>query len=381
MSPDLPAELIAHIISYLTAVGNNSHDESGRPGDNDNDITALPLSPYATVSRAWQQRVEASTFAHLTLTPARLASPLAAQALTLDRVHRFVRSVRLDVLLPPYDKQARARREDEGDWAVNDGVFTDVVRRLFGLLAAATATAGDQGGQRPAVDAAYRPKIHLFLTARCVSDGEDIEARYHQWNVYGAPDGDLFQARYQGSYLDLRLAAHEALPEVYCIQHFRVQAGTGRHLPHFSNRTFAPRALCLMTSRMQGLEEVHWGLSDNEKRDPALRKTLRTDFAYALHTLPSSLQSFDLVYERHIPLDHSFQTPSLLDETDPDDNDKLSLALHKLSQRLVTFTVIADVGPEILWPSKHGDTPDDAPLWPRLHDYSIVQGPIAPSGK
>jgi hypothetical protein len=61
------------------------------------------------------------------------------------------------------------------------------------------------------------------------------------------------------------------------------------------------------------------------------------------------------------------------------DNDKLSLALHKLSQRLVTFVPIADVGPEVLWPLEHPQ--DDDQLWPRMRDYSIHPGAIAPSGQ
>ena len=222
----LPAEIIAIINSYFVAEG-RSHD-SGDNSDNSNNLT---LAPYATVSRAWQQRVEATTFAHITLTPARLASSLAAQALTPDRVRRFVRSIHIDLLLPPYGEQARGRREDEADRAMNDGVFTNVVRRLFGLLAAATAsespaaTAGGQGGQqqqqRAGVDV-YRPKIRLSMKARCVSDTEGLEARDYRWSVSRSTHTDIFEARYESSYLDLRPTARmsvqdeaEALPELH----------------------------------------------------------------------------------------------------------------------------------------------------------------------
>ena len=325
----LPAEIIANIISYLAAEG-SSHGSGDNSGDNSE---SLALAPYATVSRGWQQRVEATTFAHITLTPARLASPLTAQALTPDRVRRFVRSIRIDVLLPPYSEQARARHEDEADRAMNEDVFTDVVRRVFGLLAATialespAAMAGGQGSQqqqqqRAGVDADYRPKIHLSMTACCASDIEDLEARKYRWRVYGSTHTDIFEARSESSYLDLRLAA-EALPELYCIKQFDVKAAVSPQ-----RRYFAPRALCLIASRMLGLESIDWTLCDNEKRDIALRKRLRADFAYALQTLPSSLQHFDLLYDRYPPLDHSFQPPSILDKTDYDNNDKLSLALY-----------------------------------------------------
>ncbi|KAK4033620.1 hypothetical protein C8A01DRAFT_39920 [Parachaetomium inaequale] len=262
----LPNEIIANIISYLAA-----DIESSSP---------FTLAPYATVSRAWQQRVEAATFAHIELTPARLASPLAAEALTPDRVRRFVRSVRVDVLLPPYDEQARGRREDEADRARNDGVFTDVVRRVFGLLAAATAPASES----PAA---------IGGDGGCVAgdeghDLEDLEAREYERCVSPIRVNDIFEARYESSYLD-----------------------------------------------------------------------------------------------------HSFQTPSILDETDRDNNDKLSLALCKLSQRLATFDLMADVGPEILWPLERTapdhhhqqQHQDNDPLWPTMCHYTINPGPIAPSGK
>ena len=315
----LPAEIIANIISYLVAEG-RSHDI----GDNSDNNDSLALAPYATVSRAWRQRVEATTFAHITLTPARLVSPLAAQALTPDRVRHFVRFIHVDLLLPSYSQQARAQRENEADRAMNNGVFTDVVRRTFGLLA---------GGQR--VDADYRPKIRLSMKARCVSDIEDLEARDYRWSVDGPTHTDIFDARYESSYIDLRPAAGksvldeaEALPELHCIEEFYVQATASSRFPRLASRTFAPRSLCLMASRMPGLERVHWELCDNEKRDVGLRKRLRADLASTLQKLPSSLRHFNLLYERRPPLDHSFQTPSILDETDYSKNDKLSLALY-----------------------------------------------------
>jgi hypothetical protein len=373
----LPNEIIAHIISHLAP--KRYSDGSYAIGSRAHDFPAL--APYATVSRAWQQRVEATTFEYITLTPARLASPLAAQALTPDRVRRFVRSVRVEVLLPPYDEQARGRLEDEADRARNDGVFTDVMRMVFRLLAVATATESEEDDGYKAhagVDAEYRPKIRLSLSARCTSDTEDLEARKYRRSVYATRPNDLFERRYESSYLDLRPAAGKsvqdeakALPELHCIQQFHVQASAGPDV-----RYFAPRALCLVASRMSGLERMQWQLCDNEKRDVALRRKLRADFAHALQTLPSSLRHFDLLYDRRPQLDHSFQTPSILDETDHDNNDKLSLALHQLTQRLATFELMADVGPEILWPLQANDS-----LWPTMCHYYIDPGPIAPSGK
>ena len=375
----LPAELIDHIISYLVAEGHHQDADYSQSMFHilhwDIYNNRLALAPYAAVSRAWQQRVEATTFAHIMLTPARLAAPLAAQALTPERVRRFVRSIRIDLVLPPYGEDAWARREDEAERARNDAVFTDVVRKVFGLLAPAAS----------GIDTGYRPRMHLILSARCISDTDDLEARNYRWRVCEHTPADIREARYDSSYLDLRPPAGssvqdeaEALPELHCVQAFKVLAGRSQ-MNHKTSRCFTPRSICLMASRMPRLEEVDWTLCDNEKRDVALRKSLRTDFAYALQLLPSSLRIFELYYDRYPPLDHSFQTPSILDEEDGDNNDKLSLAFHKLSRHLVRFTLIANVGPEAVWPLERAQ--DDEPLWPRMRDYCVFPGAIAPSGE
>lgn len=97
--------------------------------------------------------------------------------------------------------------------------------------------------------------------------------------------------------------------------------------------------------------------------------------------LPSSLQSFYLLYDRQPPMNHSYQPPSVLDETDQQ-GDKLSVALRKLSQRLSSFTLLADVGPEIFWPPETERREDAGqPAWPNMVKYSITPGPIDPSGE
>lgn len=271
----LPQEITANIISQFAGNSRNHACDHGchhgcNHGNDDGSDDCPALAPYATVSRAWQQRIEAITFAHITLNPARLASPLTAQALTPYRVRRFVHSIYVDVILPPYDEEARGRLEDDAERAGNDAAFTDVVRKVFALLstpASASAVPRDANNNDYGGDSGYRPRILLSLGARCVSDVEDLEAREYRYHVgmFDRPK-DIFKLRYESSYLDLRLA--EALPKLNCISQFYVKART-------AHRTFAPRALCLIASRISSLESIDWELSDEEKRDAALRKKLR----------------------------------------------------------------------------------------------------------
>ncbi|KAK4034681.1 hypothetical protein C8A01DRAFT_18560 [Parachaetomium inaequale] len=390
----LPEEIVDNIISHLAAGSRDGiHENNWVDSDGswiDNDPAWAALAPYATVSRRWQEPVEARTFARIILTPERLASPLAAQALTPDRVRRFVRSVQVHVVLPTYDEEARGRREDDADRAANDAAFTEVVRNVFALLSSVdTATDG------------YRPKIRLSMAARCVSDTKDWEARKWEYNVGHEPN-DIFEARYKSSYLDLERSIQDgtdALPELRCISEFQVRSIAGP-APHY--RHFAPRVVCLMASKMSCLETVDWDLKDDmdhDRRDVERRKKLRADFADSLQTLPSTLRWFRLGYWCHEPTDQYFECPSILEDVANQSNsDKLSVALHKLSQQLAYFDLIAEVGPEVLWPSgstdrnkgkhqgqqKEEDDEDGAfspPLWPSMLRCSVCPGAIAPSGK
>lgn len=282
----LPGEITANIISHIA--------EDGR--DNS-------LLQYTTVSRRWQQNIEAKTFAHVTLTPARLASPFTAQALTPNRVRRFVRCIEARLLLPPYNKEARGRREDANERREADALFTSFIRQMFALLAPSpgvpsTEVCGEgdgRQGQQPQQPkgvntmTGYRPKIRLSLTARCASDTEDIMER--QFATYRGASGDLFEARYESSYVDLLPAAGrsvqdeaEALPELACVSEVHAQGFSGPR-----SRAFAPRALCLIASRMSGLKAVDWGLCDKEKRDIALRTTLRTGRTNITISFPFSI--------------------------------------------------------------------------------------------
>lgn len=129
----------------------------------------------------------------------------------------------------------------------------------------------------------YRPKIKLSIEAVCVSDGEDWKDRQYRYRI-GTHGQDIFQARYESSYLDFNPEPGntawdegKALPELPFILELEVHASSceaDRMSP--GDRLFAPRALCLIASRMSGLQSINWELYTNEKRDFELRKTLRT---------------------------------------------------------------------------------------------------------
>jgi hypothetical protein len=51
------------------------------------------------------------------------------------------------------------------------------------------------------------------MEARCVSDREDLHARKRRWHVSLVRTHDIFEARYESSYLDLRPAAGKSVQD------------------------------------------------------------------------------------------------------------------------------------------------------------------------
>lgn len=58
------------------------------------------------------------------------------------------------------------------------------------------------------------------------------------------------------------------------------------------------------------------------------------------------------------------------------------MALRNLSQRLIYFTLIADIGNELFWPLETKQEGDKhQPQWPSRRRYSISAGLLTPSGE
>ncbi|KAK7731737.1 hypothetical protein SLS53_008681 [Cytospora paraplurivora] len=154
----------------------------------------------------WQQSVEAITFARITLTLARLTPPLAARALTTDRVRRFVRYIWANLVLPLYDKGARGRREIAKERGEANALCTSFIKQVFALLSPSpgvwtTEVYGEgngrqgqqpQGQQLIEVNAmmGYRSRIRFCLIATCARDTEDIMERL--FATFRDASGDLF---------------------------------------------------------------------------------------------------------------------------------------------------------------------------------------------
>lgn len=366
----LPAEALAEIITHASAPSSKWLDLANwaKPWQDwaYDEVSQKQvkythsIARYATVSRAWQPHIERLIFAKLYLSPARMAA--AKEILTLMRLG-YVRSLDLEVVLDPYDDEATMRLENTEEKQRNNEVFTRTVAQLFSLL-------------KPLDTSAFPSRRSLHLSAYSPSDGflrEDM-ARLRYRRRMGIID-NMMEVRYQQSYLEL-LDTPGLVLSLGIFSEFKVPSPFSRSL---QRRLISPSACCRIAAQLHGVEEIDWHLSDNEKKDVALRRRLRDDFAKGLPLLPKSLRHVVLEYPHESPRNHDFSSSDILDKANPT-ADPLSVALRQLSKRLVSadlrgISLTADF-------FKSSSTSDGRKeLWPQLKALTVYMSAVEPTGE
>ncbi|KAL2818074.1 hypothetical protein BJX63DRAFT_83196 [Aspergillus granulosus] len=326
----LPPEIISHVLSYL--------DSSS-------------LAPYAIVSKQWQAIIEKRTFSSLSLDTTQLLE--LARTVSRPRQH-LIRQLRLKILSPEYAPAAREEVETDEDREQNNHAFTDAIHSLFKVLA----------GWSNNTEAS----LSLSIYARSPSDY--VENSLEEIKRRSRNSKDLLQWRYESSYLQF-LDSPETFPMVHTVGAFETCGNEDIQI----NRNIAPAAISRILSRLPRVRKVQGRLSDDERKNHFLRDKLRADFALSLSHWPTSIEHLDLNYRGWPPMDPNF--PPLV-RSDPG-NDALSIALHCLSQQLVTLS-LSDImiSPELFWPP--GSTTESPPSWPKLMSYRLEYTMATPSG-
>ncbi len=223
----LPPELLARVISNL--------------GPN--------LVQYAIVSREWQATIERQTFAHVKLdTPERLAQfhELVAQN---KRRRSCVRTVEVAVRLEAYSVEARARFETIEEQARNNEIFVHWLRTILGSLALWSDT--------------DRADVELWIEAQSPSDVAD---RQRKKDARMDPEADILHRRFEHSYLHISQSALADLAPINAV---------GTLLMRRQQRLISPASCSYLAAKLPRLQKMQLKLSDDEKRDPQLRKRNR----------------------------------------------------------------------------------------------------------
>lgn len=151
------------------------------------------LKQYAAVSRSWQAHIEANTFAHITLTPARVASPICGASIESQPGAPFRPPGQgIARMLGRGARMMRRSTRTTGCLRSLSGrplpCFHRILLRCNSLLAASAmmfrqysaAGRAARAGISPPI---CRPKIKFSMTARCVSDMGDLEERRYGQRV------------------------------------------------------------------------------------------------------------------------------------------------------------------------------------------------------
>ncbi|KAH6655549.1 hypothetical protein BKA67DRAFT_657481 [Truncatella angustata] len=354
----LPPEILGRIISFLIPDNGLSLP-----------ITSITkpwksygsIAHFATVSKLWQRYVERLTFKNLFLSTVRLST--ASRIITSQRLE-YVRSIDLEVILETYDDEATCRVENEAEKARNNEQFTCTVIALFALLRE--------------LDMPKFNSLHdrvLRLRAYSPSDPwrRDDWPSIRKTRVNGLTD-NILEARFDQSYLEF-IEPLDSSINTFSI--FEVPDPVGRNLTY---RRISPSACCSIAAKLGKLNKIIWHLSDNEKKDIALRKTLRQEFSEQLGHLPLSLKHMVLRYTRNPPRNHTVSPASILG-ADGSGEDDLSTALHDLCKRLVTADIEASLENSFFTPIDSIRDSNAKAQWPDLQTLNLTLSAVTPSGK
>ncbi|KAJ6007241.1 hypothetical protein N7540_011217 [Penicillium herquei] len=331
---DVLAQLTAQVISYLIDSGSDP-------------------APYATVNREWQMIIEQRTFKTINLkTSERLAAfkQIVAQN---TRRKTCIREINLIAELEPYSIEARAELETAEEHRRNNEIFVSAIQLLFSILESWPEN---------------EPGIYLDIEAMSPSDVLD---RQRARKARREPEKDLRRRRFEMSYLEFSEDHLGRLPVIHAVTELSIG---NLHL----SRLFLPASCALIASKFPRLHQLNLMLSDDEKRDKALRKQNRNEFARHLHLFPSSIKELSLAFASYAPQNQYFAPANLVDGKI---EDPFSSALRDFSQQLTVMRLEQIVvGKELFWPINPTDDMK-LPTWPNLTHVYLEFGMATPSGE
>ncbi|KAJ3526294.1 hypothetical protein NM208_g11263 [Fusarium decemcellulare] len=363
---------------------------------------ARSLALYTAVCRRWQHIFEPYTFKLLDISPKRLAQAEREGILNPRRLS-YIRTIKIPIIFPwkftpgrrneeddeiDDDEMGEDEEEDEvmdeveeaveddGDdeWedadedeededdgrpllerrGYNHAIFDSSIRRIFHLLSKAPA----------------RDKPHIDMIF-CIMVPEEFV-----WTGFYPPDeaeaAQTESGQVKPVYLDLQLEDNEELPEIPVVNNCTFELISW-------SLFFSPTVMCRMVSKMTQLKRLELDLSDEERRDPALRIEQRQGLAESLHTLPDTITHFELRYSRPTPDDHSLRQQNIIPPGQTYDNLSKALYTFSLRENLVKFVANGSWEADIFHPSDKDITL--VSLWPKMETYQVGFLPVTPSGK
>lgn len=346
----LSSELLTRIVAYLA-------------------VKQKQLTPYATISQAWQRAVEQHTFSHLSFSSDEL-DRFGSAVVESPSTHRrtAVRRVDFGVRLPDYDDDACGRFERRADRQINDEAFSKALARLFTLLA--IIEAGD--GSRP-VDL----RLLQFYSSMDYNRRDNERLRADKMAKASGERHDLFELRYRDSHL--QLLQPESLPLLHNVTSLTINGNTARKL--------APAVALELMSRLPNLASTNCSFSDMERIRPDRRNQLRSDVSKQLASIvsPKSLQKVAFALRHVEPANENFVNADVRGGIYSPNVDDVSMALRRFSQAasgLTNFKLSGPicVGPELFGCVEGEGNGQEQQQWQNLKVFTVELSAVRPDG-
>ncbi|KAK0670018.1 carbohydrate-binding module family 50 protein [Cercophora samala] len=281
-----------------------------------------------------------------------------------SRRRTLLKHLRYTVILPTYTDQECGVHENDENRAVNNHVVAEALLALFNVLSS--------WGSNPAVGFSLLLIIHSPM---------DVSYRYppdklgHDRFLHAlGRRQDVFEKRYEYSYIRLSDKDLNLLPTVSCITELLCPSGNG-------GRQIYPSSLAILTlTKTPNLQRLTWSYNEPGVYVP-LRREIRKQFVQDLQTLRIGpfVRSFNFEVVSHFYLHHQ-RLPNLVF---PHEHDPLSSALHHLinsANNLETVTYKGPVDNSLFWPFSAGEEPT-GPIWPSVKHVSVHFDHRAPNGQ
>ncbi|KAK4201929.1 hypothetical protein QBC40DRAFT_277447 [Triangularia verruculosa] len=224
----LPPEVIANIAAHLP----EQHGEDGR----------LVRPNIATVSRAWQSMVEPDVFCQLKINnTVELETFATVFSTPQSRRRSLLKHLRYTIILPTYTDQECSIYETNEDRTANNKVVAEALRALFIVLSS--------WGSDPAVGFSLLLIIHSPMDVRH-RDRDKLEQDKCS-HALGRRQ-DVFEKRYEYSYIRLADTDLNLLPAVSCITELLCTYGGGDRQIHPSTQA------ALTLTKTPNLQKLTW---------------------------------------------------------------------------------------------------------------------------
>ncbi|KAI1776333.1 hypothetical protein F4818DRAFT_377278 [Hypoxylon cercidicola] len=308
-----------------------------------------PLARYASVSRAFQQVIEARTFAKIEKNSTEKSLKEFDAVFANARRRYLVSAIWYEVELPNISKKRFKKLQSNVEAAKNNAVYTKAVHALFTRLHQWTDVSED-------LDKA--PSLRLTISSSSPRDNcRPKSPNQHEHDP-------AWEVRNRFKYIEFD--GLEVLPSLSCVVEFS-----------HSGRNLHPNVIAVISKALPRVKKLSWELYTAPRRLEALRADLRASMALTLLDAKLyDLEVLEIYHEDSDPFNHDWEPENFLDANG---DDRLSLAVNRIS-KLPKLKRLCMWGVNILSPAVFDFDGENRNTWRFLECLQLDVSKTTPGG-